>query len=182
MVVPIIAGGVLLGYITYGKELLGKKTFDLILKGLIVGVVIFVGYIGYKLYKLQKKGEETVEDIKDVIDDILKRPKKAKEETERVLESDERYEDLEGIEEDVIYSGEYVSQLFGGSAYSAGKTTAQKSYDSFEKRYDTSTAEFYEDLPGSSRGLVSLGDYITGGRATDAGYKFGNWLKKIKGD
>lgn len=176
MVLPIIGGAVLLGYLTFGKELFGPKLFHQILTVLILLSVGIVGYFLYKMYSMKA-------DVENILKNKLAWVTGgAAKKTEAVLKTDERYEDLAEVSKDVIWSGEMITQLFGGSAYTAGQTTAQKSYDDFLDRYGVDAAELYEEQSAPTRGLITFGDYITAGKATDLGHKFGTWLQKIKGE
>ena len=174
MVLSIVAGGALLAFITWGKELFGVKLFNQILT---VIILLSIGIIGYFIYQIYTKKEKVEDFIKEKYEWITKG---AKEETDRVLYKDPRWDDNVQIKKDIIWSGEMITQLFGGSAYSAGQKTAQKTYDSFEERYGIKVAEQYEELPGTGRTLVSMGDYITGGAATDLGRKFGSFIDKYR--
>ena len=163
MVLPIIGMGALLAFVAFGEDLVGKKLFKQII--IVIGLLA-IGIVGYFIYQIYTAKEK----VKDIFEDKWGWiTKGAGEETTKVLEEDVRWEDKPEIEKDVIWTGEMISQLFGGSAYSAGQTTAQKTYDSFEDRYGIDIAQEYEELPGTGRALVSLGDYLTGGRAVDAG-------------
>ena len=63
MVVPIIAGGAILAFITWGEDVFGKKTFKQIMRaGIALGLLIII-YIGYKAYKVWKDAKDKAEDI-----------------------------------------------------------------------------------------------------------------------
>ena len=174
IILSIIAGGTLLAFITWGKELFGQKLFNQILT---VIILLSVGLISYFIYQIYTEKEKVEDFIKDKWNWITKG---AEEETDKVLYKDPRWDDNVQIKKDIIWSGEMITQLFGGSAYTAGQTTAQKTYDSFEERYGIKTVKKYEELPGTGRTLVSIGDYITGGVATDLGHKTGKLINKYK--
>lgn len=178
MVLPIIAGGALLAFVTWGKELFGQKLFNQILTIIILLSVGLIGYFLYRLYKAKKAADNAVEDVKEKITEGWKWIFEggAKEETEKVLSGDPRYKEKPQIEKDILYTGEWVSQVFGGSTYTAGHETAQKTYDTFEKRYGIEAAERYEELPAAGRTMVSAGEYFgiveVGRKTKDAWNKF----------
>lgn len=74
MVVPIIAGGAILAFITWGKDLFGAKTFNTMMKGLILLSIAVVGYIGYKMYRswmdTKEKAEDIVEGVTESFEDV----------------------------------------------------------------------------------------------------------------
>lgn len=67
MVVPIIAGGAILAFITWGKDVFGEQTFDKIIKGGIALGILVIIYIAYKAYKAWMDAKEAAE---EVVDDI----------------------------------------------------------------------------------------------------------------
>lgn len=171
MVLPIIAGGALLAFITWGKKLFGVKLFNQILTVLILLSVGLIGYFLYQLYKVKKATDDVVEDAKEKITEgwewIFEGG--AKKETEKILSGDPRYKEKPQVEKDILYTGEWVSQVFGGSAYSAGQKTAQETYNTFEERYGLETAKRYEELPTAGRIMISAGEYfgiVEAGRKT----------------
>ena len=178
MVLPIIGGAVLLGFITFGENLLGKKLFKQTLTVIILLSAALIGYFLYQLYKAKEKTEDVVEDAVEKIAEgwewIFEGG--AKEEAEKVLSDDPRYKEKPQVEKDILLTGEYVSQIFGGSAYSAGHETAQNTYNIFNKRYGIEDAERYEELPTVGQTMVSAGEYfgiVEAGRKTkDAWNKF----------
>ena len=172
MVLPVIAG--IGAYLIFGKEFLGEKLFKQILSVIILLLIGLAGYFIYEVYSTKK-------DINDFLTDKWTWiAEGAKAETDRVLYDDPRWNEQVTIIKDITWSGEMISQLFGGSAYTAGQTTSQKTYDNFEERYGIEVAEQYEELSGTGRTLVTIGDYITGGIATDAGRKTGELINKYK--
>ena len=180
MVLPIIGGAVLLSFITFGENLLGKKLFKQALTFIIILSITLIGYFLYQLYKTKEKAEDVMEDAAEKITEgwewIFEGG--AKEEAEKVLSGDPRYKEKPQVEKDILLTGEYISQIFGGSAYTAGHETAQKTYDIFEKRYGIEAAERYEELPGIGRTMVWAGEYFgiveMGRKTKDAWNNFWN--------
>ncbi|MCK5520316.1 MAG: hypothetical protein KAI81_04325 [Candidatus Marinimicrobia bacterium] len=71
MAIPIIAGGAILGFMTWGEDIFGKTTFKKILTGGIIVLIIGIGYVGYKMYEAAKKAKEKVDDTYEAAGDII---------------------------------------------------------------------------------------------------------------
>ena len=101
MVVPIIAGAGILGFLTWGKDLFGPKMFKQILTGGIIITLAILGYIGYKLYVFQEKIK------KDPVGTIFEGAEKVKKEVKYI-------------------SGATLSGLLGGGTSREGYETVQE--------------------------------------------------------
>lgn len=83
MVAPIIAGGVVLAFITWGEGVFGKSTFNKITKAAIGLGILGIVYIVYKSYKAWMNAKEAVQSTYQDISE------KAQEGWEWVLEGSE---------------------------------------------------------------------------------------------
>ena len=180
--VPIIAGGAaILAFVTWGKDVFGESTFKKILHAGIALGVLGVIYITYKAYRAwmdaKEAGEAAVEKVtKRVIDSYDWIFEGAGEEADRVLDND-RYNALPGAAQDFIKLGETVGQLVGGSPATAGRDTAQATYNSLYKKYGPKTAERYRELGSIGRLTITAADYFGAG---DAVVKTKQKLNKLK--
>ena len=166
MVVPIIAGGAFLGFLAFGKDLLGEALF----KKVFVGIVILsLGLISYFVYKMYKTKEDVGNIIKNIYNTVTGAPDRAKD----AFEANSQVDDTTGLKKVVVLSGETISQIFGKSAIESGQNVALNEQEKYIELYGNQAGNLYADLSGGERAAVSAGDWISSGEASKAGYNTG---------
>lgn len=80
MALPFIAVGAgILAFITWGKDVFGENTFNKLLKGLIISILVIGAYLAYKAYEAYSETKEKVEDsyeyvtegLGNILDDLI---------------------------------------------------------------------------------------------------------------
>lgn len=67
MVLPIVAGGALVAFIAFGKDLVGEKSFNNIIKVLLGLGIIIASYVIYKMYKTYMGVSNTAGEYIDIV-------------------------------------------------------------------------------------------------------------------
>lgn len=73
MALPIITGGAILGFMTWGKDIFGENTFKKIMAAGTVVLILGLGYIGYKMYDAWKNTKEKIDDAYETTGEIVEK-------------------------------------------------------------------------------------------------------------